>query len=102
VKPPTEHLELDAAKKVYLAQNIDIATMATRVKHVVDACYAGRRIVVFSGGEAKDNDSIYAETRAIRDGGGNGSIIGRNAFQRPRDQALELLGKLIEIYQGKF
>ena len=102
VKPPTEHLELDAAKKVYLAQKIDIATMATRVKHVVDACFAGRRIVVFSGGEAKDADAIYAETRGIRDGGGNGSIIGRNAFQRPRDQALELLGKLIDIYQGKF
>lgn len=102
VKPPTEALELDAAKKVYQAQNIDIATLATRVKHVVDACFAGRRVVVFSGGEAKDAEAIYAETRAIRDGGGNGSIIGRNAFQRPRDQALELLGKLIEIYQGKF
>jgi class I fructose-bisphosphate aldolase len=102
VKPPTEHLELEAAKKVYQAQSIDIATLATRIRHVVDACFAGRRIVVFSGGEAKDNDSIYAETRAIRDGGGNGSIIGRNAFQRPKEQAMELLGKLIEIYQGKF
>ncbi|MCC7284422.1 MAG: class I fructose-bisphosphate aldolase [Acetobacteraceae bacterium] len=102
VKPPTEHLELDAAKKVYQGQNIDIATLATRVKHVVDACFAGRRIVVFSGGEAKDSEGIYAECRAIRDGGGNGSIIGRNSFQRPREQALELLGKIIEIYQGKF
>lgn len=102
VKPPTEHLELEAAKKVYLAQHIDITTLATRVKHVVDACFAGRRIVVFSGGEAKDLDGLYAECRAIRDGGANGSIIGRNSFQRPRDQALEMLGKIIDIYQGKF
>ncbi len=102
VKPPSEHLELEAAKKVYLAQKVDIATMATRIRHVVDACFAGRRVVVFSGGEAKDADSIYAEVRAIRDGGGNGSIIGRNAFQRPKEQAMELLGKIIDIYQGRF
>ena len=79
-----------------------LTTLAKRVEHVVQSCFAGKRIVVFSGGEAKDLDGIYAETRAIRDGGGNGSIIGRNTFQRPKDKALEMLGKIIEIYQGKF
>jgi class I fructose-bisphosphate aldolase len=67
----------------------------------VQACFNGKRIVVFSGGEAKDLEGIYAECRAIRDGGGNGSIIGRNTFQRPRDEALAMLAKIIEIYQGK-
>jgi class I fructose-bisphosphate aldolase len=101
VKPPTEHLALDAAKKVYEKQAIDGATLAKRIEHVVQACFNGRRIVVFSGGEAKDLEGIYAECRAIRDGGGNGSIIGRNTFQRPRDEALAMLAKIIEIYQGK-
>jgi len=101
VKPPTEALSLDAAKKVYEKEKIDGATLAKRVEHVVQACFGGKRIVVFSGGEAKDMDGIYAECRAIRDGGGNGSIIGRNTFQRPKDRALEMLARIIEIYQGK-
>lgn len=101
VKPPTEVVSLDAAKKVYEKQAIDIATLAKRIEHVVQSCFNGRRIVVFSGGEAKDLEGIFAECRAIRDGGGNGSIIGRNTFQRPKDEALAMLGKIIEIYQGK-
>jgi class I fructose-bisphosphate aldolase len=101
VKPPTEALSLDAAKKVYEKQAIDGATLAKRIEHVVQACFNGKRLVVFSGGEAKDLEGIYAECRAIRDGGGNGSIIGRNTFQRPKDEALAMLAKIIEIYQGK-
>ena len=101
VKPPTDFLELDAAKKVYEQQKIDIATAAARYRHVVQACFNGRRIVVFSGGEAKDLDGIYNEARAIRDGGGNGSIIGRNTFQRPREDALKMLETMIRIYRGE-
>jgi class I fructose-bisphosphate aldolase len=101
VKPPTEALELDAAKKVYEAKKIDISTAAARIRHVVQACFNGRRIVVFSGGEAKDTDGVVAEARAIHEGGGNGSIIGRNTFQRPRDQALKLLDQIIAVYKGR-
>jgi class I fructose-bisphosphate aldolase len=101
VKPPTDFLELDAAKKVYEQQKIDVSSAAARYKHVVQSCFNGKRIVVFSGGEAKDTDSILTEARAIRDGGGNGSIIGRNTFQRPRKEALDLLEKLIQVYQNK-
>jgi fructose-bisphosphate aldolase, class I len=101
VKPPTEFLELDAAKKVYEAQKIDISNQAARYRHVVQSCFNGRRIVVFSGGEAKDTASVLAEARAIRDGGGNGSIIGRNSFQRPRDEALKLLDGIISVYLSK-
>jgi class I fructose-bisphosphate aldolase len=101
VKPPTEHLELDAAKKVYETQKIDIGSLAARIRHVVQACFDGKRVVVFSGGEAKDLDGIFNEVRAIRDGGGNGSIIGRNTFQRPKEDALKMLDTIIQIYQGK-
>jgi fructose-bisphosphate aldolase, class I len=101
VKPPTEHLELPAAKAVYEKQKIDISTPAKRVRHVVQSAFNGRRIVVFSGGEAKDLDGIFNEVRAIRDGGGNGSIIGRNTFQRPKAEALDMLRRIIAIYQGQ-
>ena len=101
VKPPSDRLELEAAKKVYEDRQIPISTLAERIRHVVQSCFNGRRMVVFSGGEAKDTEGILDEARAIRDGGGTGSIIGRNSFQRPRDEALALLGSVIKIYQGK-
>jgi len=99
VKPPTEVVELEAAKKAYAT--IDISTPAKRIAHVVQCCFDGRRIVIFSGGEAKDADGVYAEVRAIRDGGGNGSIIGRNTFQRPRAEALKMLDTVIRIYKNE-
>jgi fructose-bisphosphate aldolase, class I len=101
VKPPTAHLEQGEAKKVYEKEKIEISTLAQRVAHVVQAAFAGKRIVVFSGGAAKDLAGIYEEVRAIRDGGGSGSIIGRNTFQRPRDEALSMLDEIIKIYLGK-
>lgn len=101
IKLSTDHLMLGEAKKVYEKEKIDIATQAARVKHCVDASFAGRRIVVFSGGAAKGAEAVFDDARAIRDGGGNGSIIGRNSFQRSREDALEMLGKLVDIYKGK-
>ncbi|NHF71906.1 class I fructose-bisphosphate aldolase [Paracoccus xiamenensis] len=101
IKLSTDHLENKDAKKVYQAQKIDVSTQAKRVQHCMDAAFGGRRIVVFSGGAAKGADAVYDDARAIRDGGGNGSIIGRNSFQRAREDALAMLGKLVEIYKGR-
>jgi class I fructose-bisphosphate aldolase len=101
VKPPTAIVALEAAKKTYQTQAIPIGTMTERIRHVVQACFNGRRIVVFSGGESKDLQSLYAEIRELRDGGANGSIIGRNTFQRPREEALALLDQIIKIYLGQ-
>jgi class I fructose-bisphosphate aldolase len=89
------------AKKVYEAQKIDIAEQAARVRHCMQSAFNGRRIVVFSGGAKKGENSVYDDARAIRDGGGNGSILGRNAFQRSREDALKLFADLIDIYKGK-
>jgi class I fructose-bisphosphate aldolase len=101
IKLSTDHLMLGEAKKVYEKEKIDIATQAARVKHCVQASFAGRRIIVFSGGAAKGADAVYDDARAILAGGGNGSIIGRNSFQRGREDALAMLGKLVDIYKGR-
>jgi fructose-bisphosphate aldolase, class I len=98
VKLPSDHIEQKDAKKAY--EGFDSSTQAKRVAHVVQACFAGRRIVVFSGGAAKGADDVYQDARDIRDGGGNGSIIGRNTFQRERGEALAMLDRLVSIYQG--
>jgi class I fructose-bisphosphate aldolase len=101
IKLSTDHLMLPEAKKVYEAQKVDIASQAARVRHCVQSAFNGRRIMIFSGGAKKGADSVYDDARAIRDGGGNGSIIGRNTFQRSREDALEMLGKLVDIYKGR-
>jgi class I fructose-bisphosphate aldolase len=102
VKLPTAAMGQEAARKVYDKHKIEVDSLAARVRHVVQSCFQGRRIVVFSGGAAKESlDALYDEVRAIRDGGGNGSIIGRNTFQRPREEALAMLGTMIDILQGK-
>ena len=101
VKPPTDHIEQDDARKVYEAENIDISTLSKRIEHVMLSSFAGRRLVVFSGGNARGTDGLLDEIRQIRDGGGSGAIIGRNSFQRPKEEALQLLDTIIKIYQGK-
>jgi class I fructose-bisphosphate aldolase len=100
VKLPTDFLENAEAKKEYIAHKVDISTQEARVRHVVQSCFNGRRLVVFSGGAAKSLEGVYEDAKAIRDGGGNGSIIGRNAFRRPREEAMKMLDTLIKIYQG--
>jgi class I fructose-bisphosphate aldolase len=101
VKLSTDHVELAEAKKVYEKYSIPIGTLTDRVKHVVQSAFNGRRIVIFSGGAKSDTETVLNEARAIRDGGGFGSIIGRNSFQRPKAEALELLGTLMKIYKGE-
>ena len=101
VKLPSEHLGNKDSKKVYEEKKIPIATPTQRVQHIMQSAFNGRRIVVFSGGAAKGENSVMDDARAIYAGGGNGSIIGRNSFQRPREDALKLLDSIIKIYQGK-
>ncbi|MBK67015.1 MAG: fructose-bisphosphate aldolase [Rickettsiales bacterium] len=101
VKLPSDHLELPEAKKVYEAENIARSTMAERVAHIKQCCFNGRRIVIFSGGGKKGDEGVLDDARAIYEGGGNGSIIGRNAFQRPKAEGIKLLKDMMKIYQGK-
>jgi len=98
VKLPSAHLEQDAARKVYEKEKVPAATLAERVRHIVQCAFAGRRIVIFSGGAMVSDDAVFQEVTAIRDGGGFGSIIGRNSFQRKHDKALEFLGNIMQIY----
>ena len=100
VKLPTAKIEQEAARKVYEAQHIAIATQAERVRHVIDCAFAGRRIVIFSGGAAIfDDEALLNEIRAIHEGGGFGSILGRNSFQRSKADALRMLGAVMDIYR---
>ena len=98
VKPPTAHIEQAAAKKVYEKEGIKLDTLADRVRHVVQSAFNGRRIVIFSGGAAKGTDEVMEAIRQIHAGGGFGSIIGRNSFQRAKADGMELLGKIMDVY----
>lgn len=96
VKPPSEMIEQSAAKKNY--ESIDVSTLEARVRHVVESAFNGKRIVIFSGGPAKGKDAVLEEIAAIAKGGGSGSIVGRNAFQRPKDEAIQLLHEIQDLF----
>lgn len=101
VKLPTEALEQAEARREFEEHGVAIRTQAERVAEVVRSCHGGRRIVLFSGGAIKGSDALLEDTRAIRDGGGNGSIVGRNCFRRPHAEALKLLDAMVDIYLGR-
>ena len=100
VKLPTSHIEQEAARKIYQSQEIPIGTVKERVKHIVQSAFAGRRMVIFSGGSKAGEEAFYGDIRGIYEGGGYGSIIGRNSFQRPKDDAVKFLRKVMAIYAG--
>jgi len=97
---PHWHLEQAAAKKVYEQERVPAGTLAERVRHVVHATFDGRRVVIFSGGATDTDEAVFEQVRAIRDGGGFGSIIGRNSSQRSRPDALAFLKTIVDIYAG--
>ena len=102
VKLPSAHIELEAAQKVYDEYQIPRETLAERVRHVMQSAFDGRRIVLFSGGPKENDDQVLLDqVRAIRNGGGSGSIVGRNVFQREKNHALNLLNDIIKIYNGE-
>ena len=101
VKLPSDYLEQAEAKKVYEKYGIARATLPERVRHIVQSSFDGRRIVIFSGGAKSGDEQVFDEVRAIRDGGGFGSIMGRNAFQRAPEDALKFLGTIVKMYAGE-
>ncbi len=98
MKPPTAHVEQAEARKVLEKHAVPLGTLADRVRFVVQATFDGRRIVIFSGGEAKDTEALLEDVRQIHAGGGYGSIVGRNSFQRPRAEGIDLLKKIMAVY----
>jgi len=100
VKPPGDFLEQAEAKKVYEQYSIPTKTMADRIRDVVKSAFNGKRIVIFSGGEAKKTEDLLEEIKQIAAGGGFGSIMGRNAFQRPHAESVKLLKDVMAIFKN--
>jgi len=100
VKLPTDFVEAQDVAELYKKNAVAISTLAERVALVVKSALGGRRIVIFSGGGKKSDDSIIDDAKAIKAGGGFGSIIGRNSFQRSKEDALKLLGQMVEVYKS--
>lgn len=101
VKPPTSHIELEANRKVFLDNGIKIKSLADRARHVVLSTFNGKRIVIFSGGEAKATDALLNDMSELARGGAFGSIMGRNAFQRPKAESVQLLKDVMDTFAGK-
>ena len=101
VKPPTAKTEQKEAADALKKAKVDTSTLTKRIEHVMQSAFNGRRLVVFSGGAAKGTEAVLDEIREVAAGGANGSIIGRNSFQREKADARDLLNTIVKIYQGK-
>ena len=99
VKPPSSSVTNSDLKKQYSEFFSNIDSLSERIKHIKKSAFNSKKLVVFSGGNAKGTQEMLEEIEQIKDGGGNGSIIGRNTFQRPRAEALQLLQSVINIYK---
>jgi fructose-bisphosphate aldolase, class I len=99
IKPPTAHVEQAEAKKVIEKYNVPIKTLADRVRHCIQSAFNGKRIVIFSGGENRDTAGLLEDVKGLADGGAFGSIMGRNAFQRPRAEGMKLLHDVMDIFK---
>jgi class I fructose-bisphosphate aldolase len=98
VKPPSAVIGTEDGKKTYAKHPVKMDGLADRIRHVVQCCFDGRRIVIFSGGDARDDAAILAEVKGIHEGGGFGSIMGRNSFQRSKADAVKLLTAVMKVY----
>ena len=99
IKPPSDYISNDEMKSIYEKNNISISTLPDRVAHCVKSSFNGKRIVIFSGGPAKGTDEIMKEIKDISKGGGFGSIVGRNSFQRPFKEGISLMKDIMNIYK---
>ncbi len=100
VKPPTAHIEQEAARKVYHDIGIRVESLSDRVRHVVNSAFNGKRIVLFSGGESRRTEELLRDINDLARGGAFGSIMGRNSFQRPKAEAIQLLNDVMDAFGG--
>ena len=52
-------------RHTFEAAHIPVGTLPERVRYVVQSAFNGRRIVIFSGGEAKGTDAVFELTRPM-------------------------------------
>ena len=100
VKPPSTFIENKDLNNMFDNRKSNLNLLSDRISHIKKCAFNFKRIVVFSGGNSKNSSDLLEEIKQINLGGGNGSIIGRNTFQRPKEEAINLLKEIIEIYKN--
>ena len=100
IKPPDNHIFDPEAKKVIEKSELELTSLSDRVKHCIKSTFNGKRIVIFSGGPAKGKDAVLKEIQQVAKGGSFGSIVGRNSFQRPKQEGIQLLNEIMDIYKN--
>lgn len=98
--PTTEGYGLASNEKLDIYTNRSLETLADRVEVVVKSAYNGHRIIIHSGGATKSTEEVLSEIQSLKEGGAFGSIMGRNVFQRPTAEAIELLHQVEDVLIG--
>ena len=73
-------------------------------RYQVANCYMGRIGLINSGGESKGASDLAEAVRTAvinKRAGGSGLISGRKAFQKPKEEGIELLNAIQDVYLCK-
>lgn len=101
VKIPGANIFNKSLESKFKDSSIDLNDLSQRISHIKKSCMNGKRLVIFSGGASKESEeSLYSEIDGIKKGGGDGSIIGRNIFQREKSKAINMINNIRDIYLG--
>lgn len=93
---PRAHSEADAASPApYDALVEDRREMLTRVIRS-----AGRALVIFAGGSKLGDDELLGRIDDCMAAGGTGFIFGRNMWQRPIEEALDMTRRVHQVLGG--
>ncbi len=68
------------------------------IRKVVNS--AGRAFVLFSGGSKLGDEDLLTKARMVMENGATGLIFGRNLWQRPMKEALDITGKIMDIMKS--
>lgn len=77
---------------------MDITSHDEAVRRVITA--AGRAKILISGGSKETDEEILEKARTSLEAGAMGLIFGRNVWQRPWDESLQMIGKFHEIFDS--
>ena len=79
---------------------VDVSSVTTEAQLIalIQEAYGDAGLGLHRGHQPVED--VLNEVRGLARGGAFGSIMGRNAFQRPHDEAVKLLHDVMEIFRN--
>lgn len=97
---PSSSLTDEVTQKIYFDRGIKTDSLVDRARHILHAAFNGRRLVLFEEGDVRGSKDLLKEINDLARGGAFGCVMGKNAFQRPKGEAIPLLNEVMDAFGG--